>query len=76
MKSLFKDQNNDQTRLEIGVKDNNSLSISIEDESRCFADVELDLQEAIVFQYEVSKYLEQIKAKHRAQLPWHKQLGI
>jgi hypothetical protein len=75
MKSLFECQNN-KTKLEIGVEDNNSFSIRIKDESGCFADVELDLQEAIVFQYEVSKYLEQIKAKHRAQLPWHKQLGI
>jgi hypothetical protein len=75
MKSLFKDPENESV-LELGIENNNKLSIIMEDNSDYLIHLELDLQEAIVFQYEVSKYLEQIKAKHRAQLPWHKQLGI
>jgi hypothetical protein len=38
--------------------------------------LELAMEEAIVLQGEINKYLEQIKAKHRAQLPWYKGLGI
>jgi hypothetical protein len=75
MKSLFECQQN-ETRLELGVEDNNCLTIRIKDKLDYFADLELDLQEALVLQGEINKYLEQIKAKHRSQLPWHKQFGI
>lgn len=75
MKSLFEDQEN-ETRLELGVEDNNCLSIRIKDKSDYFADLELAMEEAIILQGEINKYLEQIKAKHRSQLPWWRGLGI
>ena len=75
MKSLFEDQNN-ETRLELGVEDNNCLTIRIKDNLNYFAGLELAMEEAIILQGEINKYLEQIKAKHRSQLPWWRGLGI
>ncbi len=75
MKSLFEDQEN-ETRLELGVEYNNNLSIRIKDKSEYFADLELAIEEAIVLQGEINKYIEQIKAKHRSQVPWWRGLGI
>jgi hypothetical protein len=75
MKSLFKDPENESV-LELGIEDNNKLSIIMEDNSDYLIHLELDLQEALVLQGEINKYLEQIKANHRSQLPWHKQFGI
>jgi hypothetical protein len=62
--------------MELGVEDNNCLNIRIKDKSEYFADLELAMEEAIVLQGEINKYLEQIKAKHRSQLPWWRGLGI
>jgi hypothetical protein len=75
MKSLFKDSENESV-LELGVEDNNRLSIIMEDNVGIIVHLELAMEEAIVLQGEINKYLEQIKAKHRSQLPWWKGLGI
>ena len=70
MKSLFECLDN-ATRLELGREENNNLSINLNDEI-----LELPIEEAIIFQNEVSKYIEEMKAVHRSRLPWWRGFGI
>ena len=70
MKSLFIDSEN-ATRLELGREENNNLSMNINDEI-----LELPIEEAIIFQNEVSKYIEEMKAVHRSRLPWWRGFGL
>jgi hypothetical protein len=74
MKSLFINRPH-KTRLELGIEDDNSLNLRVEDMNESFIDFELNLQEAIVFQQEVNKYVAQMKEVHRSKLPWWR-IGI
>jgi hypothetical protein len=75
MKSLFEDGEN-LTRLELGVEENNYLTFKVKNINMEYVIICLSIQEALVFQQETNKYLEQIKAKHRSQIPWYKSLGL
>ena len=75
MKSLFIDSEN-ETIMTIGREDNNSLAFQIKDKNDYYADFELAIEEALVLQQEINKYLEQIKSAHRSQVPWYKGLGL
>jgi hypothetical protein len=69
MKSLFNDKIN-ETSATIGRGSDNSLVIKVADRFNHFIDFELDLQEAIIFQQEVNRYVMEMKEVHRSKLPW------
>jgi hypothetical protein len=70
MKSLFECIEKG-TRLELGREENNNLLISLQNEI-----LQLPMHEAIIFQNEVSKYIEEMKAVHRSRLPWWRGLRL
>lgn len=69
MKSLFTDEINEEIFGTIGRGADNSLSIKLSN-SNSKIHLELGLEEAIIFQQEVNRYVSEMKEAHRAKLPW------
>lgn len=70
MKVLFESEN---SRLEIGVNENNNLVIEVSD-GMTGTGLEFDGEESELIHGCITAYVQEIKAKRRAKLSWWKRL--